>query len=328
MISEKQGLERKGAAWLDFWFMPPPLHNMAILRIGWGLMLLYMLLVRSYDLEMQMASRLLGDPAVMTGLDQMALPFSFFNWLDQDWWLWSVHFGAIVAAVAFTLGVTPTVSGALTLAFLMSYAHRNPAVVLPLDGLLMLGLAYLILMPTGLKVSVPGGQIWPQPKSEQLVQATAEQPPAPWSGLVMRAFQLHLCILYFQSGLARLNAAWLGGMALWHPRLVENGAPFAPETLRDSPYLLSLIPTGMALFELFYGVLIWVPWLRYPVLAVAVVVHLSVGIVWDKMAFNMLMIVFGIAFIPPAHLGFVCEQTGLLLRQGWRSMIGETREEG
>ena len=140
----------------------------------------------------------------------------------------------------------------------------------------------------------------------------------------MRAFQLHLCILYFQSGLARLNAAWLGGMALWHPRLVDKGAPFTPETLQDSPYLLSVIPTGIALFELFYGVLIWVPWLRYPVILVAVIVHLSVGIIWDKMTFNLLMIVFNIAFIPPAHLNVVCEQAGLLLRQGWQSMIGDT----
>lgn len=325
MTTKKQGVERAGTAWLDFWFMQPALHNIAAIRFFTGLILLYILLVRSYDLEMQLASRLLGDPAVMEGLDGMAWRFSYFGWVRHDAWLWSVHFAAIAASVAFILGVAPTLTGLLSLTFVMSYAHRNPAAVLELDGLIMLGLAYLVLMPTGAKLSIPGGQIWPRPKPESLHGST-EKPPQPWSGLVMRAFQLHLCVLYFQSGLSRLNASWLGGIALWHPRLVEKGTPFTSEALQESPYLLSLIPTGMALFELFYGVLIWMPWLRYPMLALMVIMHLSVGIFWDKLTFNLLMIAFNIAFIRPAHLSILCEQLGDLIRVGWIAMVGETRE--
>lgn len=326
MTPEKKGLERFGSAWLDFWFVTPAMHNMAAMRVATGLVLLYVLLIRSYDLEMQLASRLLGDPAVVSGLDRMAWPFSYFNWFDGDGWLWTVHFAAIAAAAAFTLGVAPTLAGALSLSFLLSYAHRNPAVVLGLDGLLIMGVAYLTLMPCGAKLSVPGGQLWPRRKPEPRRTGETDERGAPWSGLVMRTFQLHICLMYFQSGLARLNSSWLGGMALWHPRLVEQGTPFSVDTLQESPYLLSLIPTGMALFELFYGVMIWIPWLRYPALTIAVAVHLSVGILWDKLPFNLLMIAFNIIFIRPAHLGFLVEQSSLLLRVGWESMIGDKRE--
>ena len=30
----KGALERIGAAWLDFWFLPAPLYNMALMRAG------------------------------------------------------------------------------------------------------------------------------------------------------------------------------------------------------------------------------------------------------------------------------------------------------
>lgn len=326
MTAEKNALERAGAAWLDFWFIPPPLHNMAAMRVGTGLILLYTLLIRSYDLEMQLSARLLGDPAVMSMLDQMAWPFSFFNWSDGSGWIWTVHIAAIATAAAFTLGILPTVTGFLALAFLLSYAHRNPAAVLGLDGLLLMGVAYLMLMPSGAKLSVPGGQLRPGPAPPDPRREAEEEQRVPWSGLVMRAFQLHLCVIYFQSGLARLNASWLAGMALWHPRLVEQGTPFTAETLRDAPYLLGIIPTGLALFELFFGVLIWIPWLRYPALAVAVAVHLSVGVLWDKLPFNLLMIVFSVAFIRPAHLGFILENAGLALQFGWESTFAGLRE--
>ena len=84
MTPDKNALERAGTAWLDFWFIPPPLYNIATMRIGTGLILLYTLLIRSYDLEMQLSARLLGDPAVMGMLDQLAWPFSFFNWSDSS----------------------------------------------------------------------------------------------------------------------------------------------------------------------------------------------------------------------------------------------------
>ncbi|NIR98466.1 MAG: hypothetical protein GWO03_10610, partial [Gammaproteobacteria bacterium] len=53
--------------------------------------------------------------------------------------------------------------------------------------------------------------------------------------------------------------------------------------LQAEPYLTSIITYGLLLFELLYVVLIWIRPLRYPMLLVAVVVHLAVGATWSLM---------------------------------------------
>ncbi|MCZ6628155.1 MAG: hypothetical protein O7E56_07995 [SAR324 cluster bacterium] len=323
MTPEKNALKRMGGAWLDFWFPEPPLYNLALMRMGTGLVLVYVLLVRSYDLDAQLF--LLAKPSVMGALDQLAWPFSIFDWHDSSAWLWTVHIVAVTVAAAFLLGLFPLLSGALGLVFLLSYAHRNPTVLLGLDSLLIMAMAYLILVPCGLKLSVPGGQIWPRQAREPPGPRSEEPEPMPWSGLPFRVLQIHLCLLYFQAGLGKLNAAWLDGLALWHPRLLERGAPIDLDILREFPFLLEAIPAGLALFELFFGVLIWLRPLRYPVLALAVAVHLGVGIGWQQLPVNLLMIGLIVAFIRPAHANWLLEHAGQLLAFVWQYAMATWR---
>jgi len=124
----------------------------------------------------------------------------------------------------------------------------------------------------------------------------------PWSALPVRVLQLHLTVLYLHSALSKLTTDWLAGTVLWHPRLVALGPLLPLETLQSAPYVTSLITYGLVLFELFYGVLIWVRPLRYPLLVLAVGVHLTVGFAWGLVPFNLLMLVLNLAFVPPAHL--------------------------
>ncbi|MEE8433669.1 MAG: HTTM domain-containing protein, partial [bacterium] len=148
-----------------------------------------------------------------------------------------------------------------------------------------------------------------------------EEPSAPWAGIAMRMMQVHLCILYFQSGLAKLNAGWFGGIALWHPRLVETGTPLAPEMLRDAPFLLVLIPVSLALFELFYAVFIWLRGFRHVTIVCAVLVHLSVGVLWEKLPFSLLMIAMNMAFLSPKLLDLLFGNLSALWAHGWRSVF-------
>ncbi|MCH7479363.1 MAG: HTTM domain-containing protein [SAR324 cluster bacterium] len=298
-------------AWLDFWFAESSPVTLALMRIGTGILLLYNLLIRSYDLEALYATGSLGSSVALRGLDPMAFPFSLFAWSDSAVWLWAVHLAAIAVAVAFLLGVYPTATGLLALVFHLSYGLRNPAIMLGLDGLLALALFYLALAPCGRALTVLPAAPAPAPRS--ISRREAAQRPPRWGGLPLRALQIHLCVLYFTSGLGRLNAAWLSGVVLWHPRLVEKGVPFAAETLQDHPFLLTLVADWLVLFELFYGVLIWLPRLRYPVMGVAAATHLAVGILWGKLPFNLLMLVMNLAFIRPGHLEFLAEQVGRLL---------------
>jgi len=248
----------------------------------------------------------------------MAWRFSFFNWFEGQAWLWVVHVASITFAVGFLLGVYPALTGTLSLLAHLSYGHRNPAVWLGLDGLLTLALVYLIFLPTARTFAIPRVQWGPPPQPE--VRANPAEPErVPWCGVALRALQIHLCILYLQAGLANLNGAWLGGMALWHPRLVEKGTPIGTETLQAAPYLLVVIPTLLALFELFYCVFIWLRGFRHLTLACALVVHLAVGLFWEKLPFNLLMIVLNLAFLTPRPLELLFQNLSELGTLAWKS---------
>ncbi len=300
-MKQKKWPLRLGSAWLDFWFPVVHLETLAVMRVGTGLMLVYVFMLRSYDLEAHFSWNILGNQEVLRPLDYMAWPFSIFNWFQSTGWIWTVHVLAVTTAIAFLLGIFPFITGLMALLFHLSYGHGNPAVLLGLDGLLTLALFYLILVPSGRRLTV----LWwryPPPPPPLISQKEQEGSSPPWGGLPLRTLQIHLCLLYFQSGLLKLNGDWLEGMALLHPRLVEMGGGLAAETLTAHPSLINVIPNALALFELFYCIFIWLPRFRYPALVTALVVHLTVGILWEKLPFNLLMLVLNMAFIPSIHM--------------------------
>jgi len=309
-VRPHQSLARRAySAWLTFWFpAPSPRGKLALLRIGTSLILLYVLFVRSFDLQDGLSRAIWSNPVTRQALDPIGWPFTVFHWVDGTWWLWSMHVLAMLVAGALLAGVLTPLMAALSLVFQLSYAHSNPAMLLGVDGLLILALAYLSLVPSGRVLGVFGRVEPDYPQyPPYLAYLQDELPPRPeqglpWSSLPVRMLQLHLSILYLHSGLSKLTTDWLAGTALWHPRLVALGALVPLNTLQSVPYLTSLITYGLVLFELFYCVLVWVRPVRYPMLALAVVVHLSVGIAWGLLPFNLLMIVLNLAFVPPAHL--------------------------
>ena len=79
----------------------------------------------------------------------MAWPFSLFDLVDADWWICTVHVAALIVVATFVMGVAPPITGLVALLCYLSYAHRNPAVFVPLDGLLIVALLYLVWTPCG-----------------------------------------------------------------------------------------------------------------------------------------------------------------------------------
>jgi hypothetical protein len=313
MSTARRVLQGALFGWLRFWFPAPAPHGkLALLRIGTGLILLYVLFVRSFDLDADLAATIWADESLRAALDPVAWPFTPFRWVDGAGWLWSLHALAMLVAGALLAGVfTPLMAG-LSLLFQLSYAHYLPPMVLGVDGLLVLTLSYLTLVPSGRVLGVFGRSEPEPPQFPPYLAYLEDELPRPsearmpWSGLVVRLLQLHLSVLYVHSALAKLTTDWLSGTPLWHPRLVALGPLASLETLHAAPYLTSLVTYGLVLFELLYGVLIWVPALRYPLLVLAVLVHGAVAAAWGSVPFNLLMLVLNLSFVPATHLeGFV-----------------------
>jgi hypothetical protein len=314
VIAEPTPRERALGAWMRFWFPPASLGQLALLRIGVGLVLLFALFVASFDVQAHYSLDGWGDPLTLRGLDPTAWPFSVFDWFGNDFWLWVVHVLALLAALAFLLGVLPLWNGALTIVFLLSYLHRNPAVALGFDGLLLLGVFYLALTPCGRAFSVLAG-VGPAVRPTTPLGHPDEAPGPVWAGFPLRLLQLHLSLLYFFSGLAKLTPEWLAGVVFWHPRVAETGLPIAYEFMAAHPQLTVFVIYGAVLFQLFFPVIVWMPRFRYAMLGVAVVVHLAVGILWGKLAFNLLLLVLDFAFVPPQHVDRVLEEFVPLLER-------------
>lgn len=299
------------SAWLTFWFQPVSMAQLALLRIGTGLILLYVLFVSSFDLEAHFGVSGWGDPAALGAMNPWAWPFSILDWFPNLFWLWAVHVLAIIVAAAFLAGILPFWSGMLSLAFLLSYAHRNPAVMVEVDPLLWMALLYVSLTPCG---RVFGVMAVPPPPPPAFAPGMPSPPPGPhWEGFPIRVLQLHLSILYFLAGLAKLTPDWLAGTAFWHPRLVETGLPTTQAWLRDHPQLSALAVYGVVVFLLLFPLFIWQRRFRYVALGAAIVVHLTLGSLWGHWPVHLLMLVLLLAFAEPRHLDHVAGELGARL---------------
>jgi hypothetical protein len=286
---------------MRFWFPPVSLGQLALLRIGLGLVVLFALFVASFDLQAHYSLGGWGDVLTLRDLDRAAWPFSIVDWFGNDFWLWVVHVLALLAALAFLLGVLPTWTGGLTVIFLLSYWHRNAAVVLGFDGMLLMGVFYLALSPCGQAFSVQAG-LRPTLRPASPLSLMDEPPGPAWSGFPLRVLQLHLSSLYFFSGLDKLNPDWLAGVVFWHPRVAEAGVPLAYDFMQAHPQFAVVVIYGAVLFQLFFPLFVWMSRFRYWMLGLAVVVHLAVGIVWGKLAFNLLLLVLDFVFVLPEHV--------------------------
>ncbi|MDH4248085.1 MAG: HTTM domain-containing protein [Deltaproteobacteria bacterium] len=317
-------LKHMQQTWLNYWFSPPdPTAQWAVIRLGTALVLLYVLFVRSYDLVWPLSLLGEGEPGLPPLLPSPDFPLALFGWILRPWWLWGVHSVALLAAFLMMLGVFPRVMAILSLVFQFSYAHQSPALLLGLDYLLITALCYLSLAPSSAMLSLY--QVPPLPPYMRIsynphrVWDETATPSLSWGAFPARLLQLHLSVIYLNSGLGLLGGDWLAGQALWHPKLQDPAPPVALATLETGPWIISLITYALLLFELFYPVLVWVRPVRYLCLSLMLVAHLSAAILWDLVPFNLLMIILNIIYIPREHMQAVVK--------GIRSLIPATVAE-
>jgi len=316
-------------AWSEFWFgAPAPNTVLALLRIGTGWMLLYVLFLRSFDLDGLFVPEAAVDPLLKDALDPMAWPFSVLEWVDHSSWRWGIHILAMVTACALLAGVWTSLMAALGVVFQLSYGHAYPAMLVGVDSLLLLALMTLTLAPSGRVLGVLGrvdDEHPPLPPHLLHLEDTREPAPSratSWKWLGLRLLQIHLCLIYFHSALAKLSSDWLAGSALWHPWWSATGAPLGVEEWAGRMALSGTLTFGLVLFEILYPCLIWVRPLRYPLLALALLVHLFVGFAWDLVPFNIMMLILNLSFLPAHHMEHAMRVARPFLPMPWLSANG------
>ena len=163
------------------------------------------------------------------------------------------------------------------------------------DTMLHISLFYCVWMPVGASFS-----------ADQRLHGGPVQPSF-LANVSLRTLQLHLCILYLDSGLAKLSGIqWRNGEALWRVLMEPRFSVFDASWLAHVPVVAKLACWTVLVIESGYGVLIW-PAKTRPIWVIATVgLHLGIGILMGLWLFSLIMIVltmtaFGFALLEGAN---------------------------
>lgn len=286
--------------WNCFWFAGSSPGMLGVMRVLTGSLVLYTLMVWTFDFEAFLGGGILSadyrqllwdDPAVSM------MAWSHFDW-TPDWLRMPVHVLGMLTVLLWTLGVFPAVTGWLTAALVISYSNRATGALFGLDQILAFLTLYLAIGRSGDAFSIV--QWWR--KRQATSSATAPQSPLSnsWRNTVAtRMLQIHLCVVYLFAGLGKFQGEkWLDGEAIWGALASHEYQTANMLWMADHMWLVALLTTLTLFWEVGYAALIWPRLTRPIMLAMAVPMHLGIGLCMGMMEFGLAMLVANMAFLP------------------------------
>lgn len=283
-------------AWNRFWFTPADPATLSLIRVLAGGLLLYTHFIWSFDL-----TGFIGPDGYtpLTYLESVAdrewSAWSVFHWIKPTWLLWTVHIAALLVFAMLTLGLFSRVAAVLAYLLAVSYAQRvTPGAFFGLDKANCMLAMYLMLGPCGARYSLD--------RILRLRSGDKADPPESTSAnLAIRLLQVHLCIVYLFSGLAKLEGAtWKLGTAMWWAAANHEYQSLDLTWLAGWPMLVALVTHLTLFWELYYCCLVWNRLTRPIVLWIAMVVHGGIAVFMGMVTFGLAMITANLAFLRPA----------------------------
>ncbi|MFO0815445.1 MAG: HTTM domain-containing protein [Gemmatales bacterium] len=227
--------------------------------------------------------------------------FSIWFWIRDPLWIKITYYAGIVCIALFTLGVFTRFTAVISWAFHLSYLHRSMMIWFGMDAMLSFMMLYLSIGPSGAALSVDR---WLRCRRTGNWNA----PEPGWlANVALRLMQIHISIVYFIAGIAKLQGAtWWDGTATW----LTMNAPLFNESLDIgwlvSPdrgewfwYYFTFASTYFTLaFELSFPFLIWNRYLRPWMIFAAIMLHVGIGLFMGLGGFGMVMLSGCFSFIP------------------------------
>jgi len=293
-------------AWNRFWFAPQDPATLSLIRLLAGSLLFYTHLVWSLDLQAFLGPEgwvpveYLRTIQTLPGQDQPQWSvWSLFFFIEQPWLLWCVHIFALLVFFCLMVGLFSRTAAVLGFALAVSYAHRvSPGAFFGLDKLNCMLAMYLMLGPCGARYSID--------RLRQLRRGDAEPArPSTTANLAIRLIQVHLCIIYLFSGLAKLTGEnWQAGTAVWwalaNLEYQSLDMTWLANWPRFGPVVIALMTHVTVFWELFYCCLVWNRFTRPLVLWTAVAVHGGIALCMGMITFGLAMLYANLAFLKPA----------------------------
>lgn len=283
-------------AWNRFWFTPTDPAVLSLIRLFAGAMLFYTHLVWSFDLQSFIGQEGWLPVDFMREIQghQWSV-WSIFFWIKPVWLLWCVHILAVLVFFCLMLGLFSRTTAVLGFLFAVSYAHRvSPGSFFGLDKINCMLALYLMLGPCGARYSLD--------RIRQLRRGdTSPALPSTSANLAIRLIQVHLCIIYLFSGLAKmLGENWQAGTAVWWSVANLEYQSIDMTWLANWPVLVALATHATVFWELFYCCLVWNRFTRPLVLWMAVFVHGGIALFMGMITFGLAMLIGNLSFLSPA----------------------------
>jgi hypothetical protein len=281
---------------VDFFFPAESDIWLAVLRIGLGLeVILYALSLRD-DWNYLLAgtghgliSRSLGE--AILSLESHLVPR--LGWLVAL----AAHIGLreeTVLSVAWicllTAGCTLLVGLACRFSAILAWflhlcaAKSGGFVSYGVDNFMTMGLFYLMLSPLPDQYSFDWRLRKSRPRDPQLL------------GFWRRLLQLHLCLIYFFSGLTKcIGSGWWDGSNIWRSLIRPPFDIIDPEILVRWRYLFPVAGIFICLLEIGYPFFVWNSKTRKIWLIGICAMHVGIGLMMGMYLFALIMIVLNAA---------------------------------
>jgi hypothetical protein len=280
--------------WSDFFFAPQSPIPIALFRILYGICVsVTLILLHSDWLDWY------GVHAWVAGTTMKTIePGIRLNLLailpQDDRWIGAFFYIFLGFAVLLTIGLWTRISTIVVFLCLASIHQRNPFIEHGGDTFLRVAGFFLMFAPAGEVLSL-----------DRLIRTyktgiSLEVSRAPWA---QRMIQFELALVYFMSFCWKMKGhAWLNGSALYYATHLYEIQRFPLPWWTQNSVVLKLGSWSTLGLEFSLGALIWFRRLRYPLLLLGLLFHLSLEYAFNLPMFQWDVLSAYVLFIDPADL--------------------------
>jgi hypothetical protein len=268
---------------------------LTVLRAGLGLQVTFYALSLRNDWPYLLSGTVRKVAEALLSLEGHVIPT--FGWfvamaarlgVREETVLFLGWLGLFASGCALVVGIGSRAAAIAAWILHLCAAKSGGLVSYGMDNFMTIGLFYLMLSPLPDRLSLDWRLRDLRSKNPQLL------------GFWRRVLQLHLCIIYFFSGLTKgLGSGWWDGSNVWRALIRPPFNVIDSEILVRWKDLFPLAGILVCLLEFGYPFLIWNSRTRKIWLFGICGMHLAIGVVMGMYLFSVVMIVLNVAAFGP-----------------------------
>lgn len=266
----------------EFFFKPQPVYSVALLRIGFGILILISWFGFWNNLEV-----LWGEEGILSLATSLKLVdpwrLNLFALLPEvSWAPVLLCILLLLGALGMIMGFFTRTSIAITYLVLLSFHNRNPYVLNSADIVIRNFLFLLLFSPCGEVFSLDA---WLKRDRASTGSETLRR--SPWA---LRLMQIQFSVIYVSTVLFKMKGqAWADGTAVYFATRLDEFVR-VPLGLLNNILIIKFLTWSTLVVEFFLGTLVWVREFRYWVLLAGVFLHLGIELTMSIPLFEWVMI--------------------------------------